>query len=178
MKHDRIITRSGDERWIWEQGRGVYPRDDAYQAVEGFITDTTDQIRANRQLSIINQIISLSTTSATLETLVDESLKKTLEFLSMDAGTVFIVDPERKVAELVAHHDLPDAFLASHREVDISAEPYPDIFVRGISRYEETLPGRGEEAFRSCAAIPFTSDGEVVGAMVVFSRTPHRFSED
>ena len=46
----RIITERGDERWVWEQGRGVKAPDGRILALEGFIFDITDRIRADEAL--------------------------------------------------------------------------------------------------------------------------------
>lgn len=52
----RICTRGG-EKWVWEQGTGVFGDEDELQAIEGFCTDITalvhaqqDVVRANEQL--------------------------------------------------------------------------------------------------------------------------------
>ena len=37
----RITTLGGDEKWVWEQGRGVFGPEGELQAIEGFITDIT-----------------------------------------------------------------------------------------------------------------------------------------
>jgi two-component system sensor kinase FixL len=39
----RIITRSGQEKWVWERGRPIDTRDDGVVVLEGFITDITDR---------------------------------------------------------------------------------------------------------------------------------------
>ncbi len=39
----RIITRSGDTKWVWEQGKGVYSSAGELLALEGFITDISNQ---------------------------------------------------------------------------------------------------------------------------------------
>ncbi|MDY6764352.1 MAG: PAS domain-containing protein [Halobacteria archaeon] len=38
----RIHTKDGEEKWVWEQGQGVYSPDGSVEALEGFITDITD----------------------------------------------------------------------------------------------------------------------------------------
>ena len=46
----RIIAANGEEKWVWEQGRGVTDADGATRMVEGFITDTTRQKALEEQL--------------------------------------------------------------------------------------------------------------------------------
>jgi PAS domain S-box-containing protein len=46
----RIRTASGEEKWVWEQGIGVFSEDDVLVAVEGYITDISERQRAERLL--------------------------------------------------------------------------------------------------------------------------------
>lgn len=46
----RIIARDGSEKWVWEQGRGIYSDKGTLQALEGFITDISDRKRAEDAL--------------------------------------------------------------------------------------------------------------------------------
>ncbi|HWQ09227.1 MAG TPA: PAS domain S-box protein, partial [Holophaga sp.] len=45
-----IVTASGEERWLWERGSGVYDDQHRVIAVEGFITDITKRKRAEESL--------------------------------------------------------------------------------------------------------------------------------
>ena len=47
----RIVTASGEERWVWEQGRGVPEPRRGTAAIEGYITDITDRIRTEAALA-------------------------------------------------------------------------------------------------------------------------------
>lgn len=38
----RIFTKSGEERWVWEKGYGVFDTDGNEKGIEGFITDITE----------------------------------------------------------------------------------------------------------------------------------------
>jgi PAS domain S-box-containing protein len=46
----RICCADGTEKWVWEQGRGVFAEDGTLVALEGFITDITDRVRAEQAL--------------------------------------------------------------------------------------------------------------------------------
>ncbi len=46
----RIMTPNKVEKWVWEQGQGVYAEDGALLAIEGFITDITMQKEAEQIL--------------------------------------------------------------------------------------------------------------------------------
>jgi two-component system cell cycle sensor histidine kinase/response regulator CckA len=46
----RIFRRSGEMRWVWEHGAGVYDETGALIAVEGFVTDVTERVRTDEAL--------------------------------------------------------------------------------------------------------------------------------
>jgi PAS domain S-box-containing protein len=46
----RIRTKSGDERWVWEQGCGVYSDAGELQFLEGYIADVTAERSAEQRL--------------------------------------------------------------------------------------------------------------------------------
>ena len=46
----RIRTAQGEEKWVWEQGIGIFSDNGNADAVEGFITDITERIRAEDAL--------------------------------------------------------------------------------------------------------------------------------
>ncbi len=46
----RIIARDGTEKWVWEQGQGVYDDQGSLQALEGFISDISERKRAEDAL--------------------------------------------------------------------------------------------------------------------------------
>jgi len=48
----RIETADGDEKWIWEQGQGVYGEKGEIIALEGFISDITERLQAEEQLKL------------------------------------------------------------------------------------------------------------------------------
>lgn len=47
----RILTAEGSEKWVWEQGRGVFGAGGEVIALEGFIADITEQTQAEEALN-------------------------------------------------------------------------------------------------------------------------------
>jgi PAS domain S-box-containing protein len=45
----RIVTKSGDVKWVWEQGCAVYAPDGAVLALEGFISDVSARRQAEEE---------------------------------------------------------------------------------------------------------------------------------
>jgi PAS domain S-box-containing protein len=54
----RIKTASGKEKWVWEQGCGVFSADGELQAIEGFITDISESKNAEEELQRVRQYLS------------------------------------------------------------------------------------------------------------------------
>ena len=48
----KIITRSGETRWVWERGRGIYSEDNTLLFLEGFITDISWRRNIEEMLKI------------------------------------------------------------------------------------------------------------------------------
>jgi rsbT co-antagonist protein RsbR len=46
----RIRTRGGEEKWVYEKGRGVFDEKGDLLAIEGFLTDITASVRAEQDL--------------------------------------------------------------------------------------------------------------------------------
>ncbi len=46
----RIITPNNQEKWVWEQGQGVFSKDHQLMSVEGFVTDITEQKMVEKEL--------------------------------------------------------------------------------------------------------------------------------
>ncbi|MDC3954888.1 PAS domain-containing protein [Polyangium jinanense] len=54
----RIRTKSGEARWVEEQGRGVFDTSGVFLALEGFITDVTVRMLAKQELEAKLRVIA------------------------------------------------------------------------------------------------------------------------
>ncbi|HEY9877970.1 MAG TPA: PAS domain S-box protein, partial [Leptolyngbyaceae cyanobacterium] len=55
----RIRTRSGEEKWLWEKGAGVFDEQQQLLGVEGFISDISDRKQAERTLKAREDFLQL-----------------------------------------------------------------------------------------------------------------------
>lgn len=51
----RIVTKGGDIRWIWDQGLGIEESSGIFTALEGYISDVTDQVMAQNKIHAAGQ---------------------------------------------------------------------------------------------------------------------------
>ncbi len=51
----RVRTATGQEKWVWEQGIGIFSDSGELEAIEGFTTDITDRKRVKEELRKANE---------------------------------------------------------------------------------------------------------------------------
>ncbi len=56
----RLLTQQGTEKWVWEQGQGIFNLGGEIEFIEGFIVDISDLIRAEQALEQSNQELRLT----------------------------------------------------------------------------------------------------------------------
>ena len=120
-----VTTASGDLRWVWEQGRGVYDDDGKMTHLEGFILDITDRKQAQEALMISQQKFT-----TLFKEMNELAIYCSIEF--DDAGNV--VD--------IKTTDCNDAFLkAFHVHLDqvIGKRPSEIMGVKELPHYTEII---------------------------------------
>jgi hypothetical protein len=63
----RIRTADGTEKWVWEQGQGIYDAEGNVLAIEGFITDITEQKEAEEEVKRLNEDLEFRVARRTQE---------------------------------------------------------------------------------------------------------------
>ncbi|QKD83885.1 PAS domain-containing protein [Thermoleptolyngbya sichuanensis A183] len=56
----RIRTKTGEERWVWERGRGIYDETGNLQWLEGFVTDISDRKLAEAELLAQKELLQIT----------------------------------------------------------------------------------------------------------------------
>ncbi|GAA3544520.1 response regulator [Zobellella aerophila] len=115
----RILTRDGSEKWVWEQGCGVFDADGELQALEGFITDITEQRRAQRELAEQVELTRAVQTRA-------------------EAAHQQLIEAIESISEGFTLYDADDRLVAFNSRFRIDYSAAPDIVKVGM-RFEELI---------------------------------------
>jgi PAS domain S-box-containing protein len=129
----RIKTVSGEDRWVWEQGTGVFGKDRQLIAIEGFTADVTAYKRVEEELQKENVRLKdmMRDGRHRFGKIIGKSpaMQKVYEFIIQAASSsvnVIVYGESGTGKELVAHaiHDMSER---SHKEfVAVNCGAIPD----------------------------------------------------
>ncbi len=114
----RIVTASGEEKWAWEQGRGVFSPDGGLVAIEGFITDATERVLIHqmleqrvadrtRELSTLYDVMAAASASLDLTTVLEHSLDRVLKAMRSDEGAIHLLVDTDETMRLAVSQGIP-----------------------------------------------------------------------
>lgn len=85
----RLRSRDGEEKLVWEQGRGVFDDQKSLKSIEGFITHLT-AITQPVQQDALNQVIVASSRARDLSDLLEGTLRHFLEIFKLVSGMIWV----------------------------------------------------------------------------------------
>lgn len=131
----RILTASGVEKWVWEQGRGVASKAGEMLALEGFIADISERKRAEEQLKYLSLHEPL--TGLYNRTYFEQEMRRLDEGRSHPQVGIIVCDVDglKLVNDTIGHHAgdelllaAASVFLRSFRKGDMVARIGGDEF--------------------------------------------------
>jgi two-component system cell cycle sensor histidine kinase/response regulator CckA len=169
----RIRTRSGVEKWVWEQGRGVASSGAGPICLEGFITDLTEQKRVERLLDEQSLFFQ-----ALIDAIPIPVFYKDLEARFLGANTAyerFIGLPRAAVIGKTAHEFMPRDLADRYSAMDLQL--FRD---RQTQTYETTFAhadGTRHQIIFNKAPL-FTPEGSLSGLVgTIFDVTAQKRAE-
>ncbi len=140
----RIRTAAGEERWVWEQGTGVFDEDEELEALEGFICDVTERKRSEQVLRDRGNLLR-TVINATKEAMISIDAKGLIRLFNPAAEEMF----GRTKADMVGRSPeclMPEEYRGPHRGY--------------VTSYFAT--GKPDEVIGKTVELPgLRSDGEV-----------------
>ncbi len=90
----RIATASGEEKWVWEQGQGIFTESGELLALEGFITDITQTKRAEEEIRLLQTTMGAHADAEDFHSALGVALRKFCEATGWDYGEAWIPNSE------------------------------------------------------------------------------------
>jgi PAS domain S-box-containing protein len=182
----RITTKAGDEKWVLEQGRGVYSADGKLIHLGGFITDITERVIAEqevrrrvREQEALNAVIVASSKVSDLSKLLKIVLQHTLRTFEVSRGIIWVLDDvEDQGFSEAERHQLGEVLPSLKLTL---TEPH---FVSDWQdREEDPHEGRMQQVFtsldfRSTFSIPLLAEGRLIGGLCLLDKDIHHWTEE
>ncbi|MGZ7067466.1 MAG: PAS domain S-box protein [Methanobacterium sp.] len=134
------------------------------------------------RLDILNRIIIAANRSENVESLLSDVLDLTLELMNFEAGGIYLINEDRKVAKIVHYKGLPKDFIETVNNITIDEYPYSEIFINGKSmfmdRYDKIRPEYAHWNLKSGASVPIYSSNKIIGALNIANRRLHHFKDE
>ncbi|WP_167879331.1 PAS domain S-box protein [Methanococcoides vulcani] len=181
----RIITKSGDVRWVMERSTPQYDEEGNLAHIQGIILDITERKRINQFLNIESEVGNLFTPSGDLQETFDQLLEFSLHIEGLDSGALYIVDKNSGDLNLISHNGLSEDFVKnnSHYGPDsiqsrffLMGYPlyklYSDIFP--LTRHDN----RVDEGLLATAVVPVKYREEIVAVLFLASHVEYDMPYD
>ncbi|MBC7248367.1 MAG: PAS domain S-box protein [Actinobacteria bacterium] len=174
----RIHHASGELKWVWEQGRGIPDEEGNLPYLEGFITDFTERMMAERMTRVQRDLAWMVAGDYSLREVLERAAEGILHATGMESIAIYLVEEETGGLRMRFHRGIGEEmalltdYLKPENPVFLSMLEGRSLFFEGAA-----FPGTersGElpvpEDARSAAFVPIRFRGETAGCLVVSSR--------
>ncbi len=95
----RITTATGEQKWVWEQGQGIFSTTRELLALEGFITDITEQKRAAEELQLLQTLTQVISEAPNFAAAIELALCEVCEATRWDYGEAWVKSSDGTILE-------------------------------------------------------------------------------
>ena len=204
----RLITASGEEKWAWEQGRGVFSPEGDLIALEGFIADNTERVLAYQTLEQrvkertyeierrqqvaegLRDILAVLNSNRAWEEIIDAIVAQAVRLLAARASAIYRLQKD-EILTIRTSQGLPEQY--TNVEIQLGQGPVSQAVLtrRPVALSDiatELRQGDTETLVRQqllldsgyCAilAVPLMVKEDVYGALALYYSQPHDFSDE
>ena len=132
------------------------------------------------ELTVLNSIAAIMSSSLVLDEILDDALAKALEALDFESGAIFVSDSPGGDLRIAVHRGLSEKFrehvsggLLSER-VARTSEP---LFIDDLADFDGAPEVVLAEGYRAVASVPLLSKGNVEGVLTIAGWEPHHFDD-
>jgi PAS domain S-box-containing protein len=174
----RILTKSGDVRWVDERTMLHYDQGGMVDYLQGIIVDITERKQANNFMRVECDLDNVLGDTGSLEDTFDKLLDFTLEAKSIDSGIMYVVDKLTGEFDAVSYRGLSENFvnsLSNFKSNTLMARMFSTGFpvYKYFTEINMILPATNlnYEGLQAMAFIPIKHNEEMVAAMVLGSHS-------
>jgi PAS domain S-box-containing protein len=174
----RIHHASGELKWVWEQGRGIRGEGGDLLYLEGFITDFTERMMAERMTRVQRDLAWMVAGDYSLREVLEKAAEGILHATGMEGIAIYLEEGQTGGMRTVAHRGIDDEaalaaeYLKPEHPVLLPMLEGRPLFLEGADLLE--MERKGELPLsadaKSAAVVPVRYLGETAGCVVVFSR--------
>jgi PAS domain S-box-containing protein len=120
----RLVHPGGEERWVWEESRGVYDADGTLRAMQGFLSDVTERRRSEAARSDEARAAGVRTAARTFEHELRNVLAVTAGYSELIARDAALPERHQRRAAK-AHRGAVEAARIIHQLVEVTTADPP-----------------------------------------------------
>ena len=181
----RILTRSGEVRWIDERSIIKRDPDGRIEYLQGIIVDITERKNVNNFMRIGAELGTLFTPTTDVKDTFQQFIELVTQVKGIDCGALYLVDGSTGELNLIAHKGLSFRFVNStrhyaanslHSRILKSEYPIYKLY------YEINSMTHGKdldfEGLEATAILPLKYEGNVVAVFLLASHTEYAISQN
>jgi len=183
----RIITKNGEEKWVWEKGCGILDEEGKLKTIEGIITDISlqkiteaklnEELKMSKCIADISKMILIPNVS--IVDIADELRRIASELTCSEQSIVSIINSDEDNA-LVLSQNMENSNLSEENSFNRSVEIIYNRLVELSIDNKDILTFNSEEEIRdmfdlkgeapgNLICIPAVSDGETLGQILLLN---------
>ena len=135
--------------------------------------------RRNNQLTIVNEVITITSGPENVYDLLDKSFAKIKKLLPVTSGAIYLLDGDRQFLEVQFRSGEESHVSSLPSNIPVGTPPFNDIVLHGNALYT-TCPARenGPGVQQMCALIPISCESRVIGLLYLVSPGNEQFAGD
>jgi PAS domain S-box-containing protein len=169
----RIMTISGEYKWVWEKGRGIFNDDGELLFLEGFISDLSWRKRNEEVQKVVFNIanaVNVTTTLVELSSLIRNELSRIIDtqnfFIALynkELNTIslpFMADQKDEFQIFPAGKTLTGFVIENSKPILVQEEEIREMASKGLIELHGTVS-------KTWLGVPLKYKDDVIGALVI-----------